>query len=264
MCGRYQLALPGRTLANLLDAELAAGDVQPTWNAAPTQLLPILGLSADGRRVLQPAEWGLVPGWARLPGRAARPLINARAETVAEKASFRQAVRTGRVLVPSTGFYEWCGPKGAKDPWAIRVRGEAVDPSTGARLGHEATQEEIAEPFLMAGIAEEWTDTDNVPGLTFTVLTTKPNDLCAPIHDRMPAILEPEDAQAWLETPPEATDLLLELLRPFPSERMETWMVSRAVNDARSDGAELARPVPGGAGRPQGDGPTEPAEGTLF
>jgi putative SOS response-associated peptidase YedK len=260
MCGRYQLALPGRTLANLLDAELAAGDVQPTWNAAPTQLLPILGLSSDGRRVIQPAEWGLVPGWARLPGRSQRPLINARAETVAEKASFKRAVRTGRVLVPATGFYEWQGEKGHKEPWAIRVRGEAIDPASGARLGHEASHLEVAEPFLIAGIAEEWVDTDNVPGLTFTVLTTEPNELCAPIHDRMPAILDAEDAEAWLETPPEATDLLLELLRPFPSERMETWAVSRTVNDARSDGAELARPVEPGP-LPDGD----PAPGsTLF
>jgi putative SOS response-associated peptidase YedK len=263
MCGRYQLALPGRTLANLLDAELAAGDVQPTWNAAPTQLLPILGLSSDGRRVIQPAEWGLVPSWARRPGQAAKPLINARAETVADKASFKRAVRTGRVLVPATGFYEWVGPKGAKDPWAIRVKGEAIDPVTGERLGHAAARDEVAEPFLMAGIAEEWVDTDNVPGLTFTVLTTTPNEVCEPIHDRMPAILDADDAQAWLETPPEATDLLLELLRPFPAERTEAWMVSRAVNDARSNGAELVRPV--------GDAPAsvdaaddEPVEGTLF
>lgn len=243
MCGRYQLALPGRTLANLLDAELAAGDVQPTWNAAPTQLLPVLGLSADGRRVIQGAEWGLVPAWARRPGTPQRPLFNARAETVAEKASFRSAVRTGRILVPSTGFYEWCGQKGRKVPNAIRVRGEAIDPATGTRLGRVATQDEVAEPFLMAGIAEEWTTPDNVPGLTFTVLTTTPNELCATIHDRMPAILDREDAEAWLETPPEATELLLELLRPFPSERMETWEVSRAVNDAGNDGPDLGRPV---------------------
>lgn len=249
MCGRYQLALPGRTLANLLDARMAAFDVQPTWNAAPTQVLPILGLAPNGERVLQDAEWGLVPAWARRPGSSLRPLINARAETVADKPAFRKAVRSGRVLVPATGFYEWCGPKGARDPWAIRVRGEAIDPATGERLGHEAGQDEIAAPFLMAGIAEEWTTPDNVPGLTFTVLTTEPNELCAPIHDRMPAILDAEDAQAWLGTPPEATELLLELLRPFPSERMETWTVSRAVNDARSNGAHLAAPI---APDPQG------------
>ena len=242
MCGRYQLALPGRTLANLLDAELAAVGVQPTWNAAPTQELPVLGLTRDGRRVLQAAEWGLVPAWARIPGRDMRPLINARAETVIEKPAFRSAVRKGRVLVPVTGFYEWQGPKGDKVPYAIRVRGAAIDPVTGARLDHEASQQEVADPFLVAGFAEEWTTPDNVPGLTFSIITTTPNELCAPIHDRMPAILEGADAQAWLETPPEATELLLELLRPFPAERMEAWPVSRAVNAAQNDGPELAQP----------------------
>lgn len=243
MCGRYQLALPGRTLANLLDAELAAAGVQPTWNAAPTQVLPVLGLGSDGRRILQGAEWGLVPTWARRPGTPQRPLINARAETVAEKPAFRSAVRTGRILVPATGFYEWHGDKGAKVPYAIRVKGAAVDELTGTRLDRQATIHETAEPFLIAGFAEEWTTPDNVPGLTFTIITTTPNDLCTPIHDRMPAILEGDDAQAWLEAPPQDTQLMLDLLRPFDPDRMEAWPVSRAVNAAAADGRELVLPV---------------------
>jgi putative SOS response-associated peptidase YedK len=244
MCGRYQLALPGRTLAGLLDAELAAGGMQPTWNAAPSQVLPVLGLSSTGRRILQGAEWGLVPAWARLPGRDIRPLINARAETVVDKPAFRTAVRTGRILVPATGFYEWAGPKGAKVPHAIRVSGAAIDPVTGVRLHHEASPAEVAEPFLIAGFAQEWTTPDNVPELTFTIITTEPNELCAPIHDRMPAILDQQDADAWLSTPPEATELLLGLLRPFPAERMEAWPVSRDVNDVRCDGPQLVRRAP--------------------
>ncbi|MEO6867020.1 MAG: SOS response-associated peptidase [Gaiellales bacterium] len=253
MCGRYQLALPGRTLADLLDAQLAAGDVQPTWNAAPTQVLPILGLASTGRRVLQGAEWGLVPAWARRPGSPLRPLINARAETVAEKPAFRSAVRTGRVLVPVTGFYEWAGSAGSKVPHLIRVRGAAVDVQRGVALDRIAAPGEVAEPFLLAGIAEEWTTPDNVPGLTFTVLTTEPNGLCAPIHDRMPAILSGDDARAWLETPPEATELLLKLLRPFPSEQMEAWPVSRAVNDVRQNGPELGEPVKPGSEADDGE-----------
>lgn len=244
MCGRYQLALPGRTLASLLDAQLAATSVQPTWNAAPSQELPILGLSSTGTRVIQRAEWGLVPAWAQQPGSTLRPLINARAETVAEKPAFRSAVRTGRILVPVTGFYEWAGPKGHKVPHMIRVRGAAIDPLTGVRLDHEAAIDEVAEPFLLAGFAQEWTTPDHVPGLTFTIITTTPNELCAPIHDRMPAILEGEDAQAWLETPPDATELLLELLRPLPAARMEAWSVSRAVNDVHQDGPQLAQHEP--------------------
>jgi putative SOS response-associated peptidase YedK len=268
MCGRYQLALPGRTLANLLDAQLAAVGVQPTWNAAPTQVLPILGLTGDGSRVLQGAEWGLVPAWARLPGRDLRPLINARSETVVEKPAFRSAVRKGRILVPATGFYEWKGPKGAKVPHLIRVRGAAIDETTGTRLDHDASPEEVAEPFLIAGFCEEWTTPDNVPELTFSIITTSPNELCEPIHDRMPAILEGDDAQAWLEAPPEDTELVLDLLGPFPAERMEAWPVSRAVNDARHDGAGLS--VPAAAGGSGSDtielpeGAEAPAEGQLF
>ncbi len=243
MCGRYQLALPGRTLANLLDAELAAAGVQPTWNAAPTQVLPVLGLGSDGRRILQGAEWGLVPSWARLPGRDLRPLINARSETVVEKPAFRSAVRKGRILVPATGFYEWHGPKGAKVPHLIRVKGAAIDANLGRRLDHDAAPEEVAEPFLIAGFCEEWTTPDNVPELTFSILTTTPNELCEPIHDRMPAILEGDDAQAWLEAPPDQTELVLDLLGPFPADRMEAWPVSRLVNDARRDGAELSVPA---------------------
>ncbi|MCB0878940.1 MAG: SOS response-associated peptidase [Thermoleophilia bacterium] len=244
MCGRYQLALPGRTLANLLDAQLAAGSVQPTWNAAPSQVLPVLGLNPSGERVLQGAEWGLVPAWARLPGKDIRPLINARAETVIDKPAFRTAVRKGRILVPVTGFYEWAGPKGSKVPHVIRVKGAAIDTDRGERLERQAVPGEPCEPFLLAGFAEEWTTPDNVPELTFTIITTTPNELCAPIHDRMPAILDGEDAQAWLETPPEQTELLLELLRPFPADRMEAWPVSRAVNDVHNDGPALAEPAP--------------------
>jgi putative SOS response-associated peptidase YedK len=267
MCGRYQLALPGRTLANLLDAELAAVGVQPTWNAAPTQVLPVLGLGSDGRRILQGAEWGLVPAWARMPGRDLRPLINARSETVVEKPAFRSAVRKGRILVPATGFYEWKGPKGAKVPHLIRVRGAAIDETTGTRLDHDAGPGEVAEPFLIAGFCEEWTTPDNVPELTFTILTTTPNELCEPIHDRMPAILEGDDAQAWLEAPPEHTEGVLDLLGPFPAARMEAWPVSRAVNDARHDGAGLSVPELNALGSPSsdsGDDGQAIADGQLF
>jgi len=243
MCGRYQLAITGRTLASMLDAETGAGSVQPTWNAAPTQLLPVIALSGDGRRVLELASWGLIPSWARDPAQPWKPLINARAETVADKPAFRSAVRRGRVLVPATGFYEWAGAQRSKVPHAIRVRGRAVDPTTGQIADHMASPLEVAEPFLMAGIAEVWTSPDNVPELTYSVITTTPNELCAPVHDRMPAILRGDDARAWLETPQEATELLLELLRPLPADQMELWPVLSAVNDVRQNGAALALPV---------------------
>lgn len=227
MCGRYQLDLPGHTLASMFDAQLGAGlqgvDGR-TWNAAPTQQLPVLVLGAQGHRVLDAAQWGLVPHWSRGKDTPPRPLINARVETVAAKASFRTAVRRGRILVPVTGFYEWQGPKGDKTPYSIRVAD--------------------AEAFLLAGIAEEWTHDDGSRELTYAVLTTRPNALMEQIHDRMPVILEGSAANAWLETPPEDADGLLELARdPFPAERMEAWPVSRDVNAAANDGPQLVERV---------------------
>jgi putative SOS response-associated peptidase YedK len=141
-----------------------------------------------------------------------------------------------------TGFYEWTGATRSKVPHVIRVRGAAVDPDRGERLDHEASEEETVEPFLLAGIAEGWAAPDGALVRTFTIITTEPNELCAPIHDRMPAILEGDDARSWLEAPAEAAEPLVDLLRPFPAERMEHWPVSRAVNDARRDGPDLAAP----------------------
>ncbi|MCZ4495727.1 MAG: uncharacterized protein JWM25_310 [Thermoleophilia bacterium] len=247
MCGRYQLALPGRTLASLLDARLGAFDAQePTWNAAPTQVLPILALAEDGARILEPATWGLVPGWSRASG-GIRPLINARAETALEKPAFRDAMRTGRVLVPTTGFYEWQGSKASKAPkvpYVIRVRGEAIEPETGTRLGRAAEPGEPAEPFLVAGISTTWIDRDGVPHVSYAVLTTDPNELCAPLHDRMPVILAGDDATSWLQTPEEETEQLLPLLASFPSDLMETWAVEPFVNDVNRNGRELVAPAP--------------------
>lgn len=243
MCGRYQLAITGQSLAGLLDAQLGVGVTLATWNAAPTQELPILALGRDGQRVLDVASWGLIPGWARRGDRPLRPMINARAESILEKPTFRGAVQRGRILVPITGFYEWSGAKGAKVPWSIRVCGAAVDPFSGERLDHEAGPEEPVEPFLLAGISEIWTSSDNVPERTFSIVTVPPNPLCERIHDRMPAILEGDDARLWLEAPADATDLVTELLQPFPADRMEAWAVGRDVNHAGNDGPSLARPA---------------------
>lgn len=245
MCGRYLLDLPGHTLAAMLDAAAGADGIGPSWNAAPTMELPVLSWDrAAARRVLEPATWGLVPGWARRSNAPSKPLINARAETITEKASFRTAFRRRRVLVPATGFYEWQKlDGGGKQPHVIRVRDLAVDLASGTPLEHVAEPGEPAMPFLMAGIAEVWVDTDGVPELTYAVVTTSPNPLCAPIHDRMPVILQGDDAQAWLEAPEDEADGLLGLLRPYPEEAMECWPVGRDVGNARTDHPGLTAPL---------------------
>ncbi|MCW2950619.1 MAG: hypothetical protein JWN41_1632, partial [Thermoleophilia bacterium] len=198
MCGRYQLALTAGVVAATFDAHMGAmvDRLQPTWNAAPSQQLPILVRAPNGELVLEVATWGLTPAWARSPDREPwKPLINARAETIAGKPAFREALRRRRVLVPATGFYEWVGRPGDKVAHAIRVRGGVVDFVTGAMGGRAARIDETAAPFLMAGVAEVWTDADNVPSLNFSVVTTSANELVHPIHARMPVILDREDAR---------------------------------------------------------------------
>ena len=135
------------------------------------------------------------------------------------------------MLVPVTGFYEWTAPSdgGGKVPHSIRVRGVAVDPELGTRLDRPATQEDVVEPFLLAGIVDPRSG-------RYAVLTTEANER-ALIHDRMPVILDGAGATAWLEAPPEDTeDVIAAFARPFDPDRMEAWPVGRAVNAATADG----------------------------
>lgn len=231
MCGRYQLDLPGRTIAAMFGAELAPRldgvDVR-TWNAAPTNELPVVALGRDGHRVVDAARWGLVPSWERSQAaagaRRSPNLINARVESVLDKPAYRRAVRRGRVLVPATGFYEWHGDPGRKIPWSLRVRDCAG--------------------FAMAGIAEEWQREDGLTELSYAILTTRPNELAARVHDRMPVLLDDSQADAWLETMPEQVDQLVrDITEPFAADRMESWPVSTDVNAVANDGPALVERV---------------------
>lgn len=174
------------------------------------------------------ARWGLVPFWAKDPAVGVK-MINARAETVAEKPAFREALRRRRCLVPADGFYEW---KAAPDdvgrrrqPYYIRLRDE--------------------EPFAMAGLWESWrapdAPPDATPLITFTIVTTSPNGLLAKLHNRMPVLLAPQDCRRWLD----AADVseALKLLRPFPAELMEAYEVSTRVGNPRHDEPSNIVPV---------------------
>jgi putative SOS response-associated peptidase YedK len=164
-------------------------------------------------------RWGLVPSWSKDDKDGAR-CINAKAETVAERPSFRAAFKARPCLVPADGFYEWApvGPAG-KQPYFITTRDKA--------------------PFAFAGLWEWWRAKDapkDAPGLeTFAILTTEPNELCAPIHNRMPVILAPEDWPRWLGSPDDRKPLL----RSFPAEQMECWSVGKAVGNVRNEGPQL-------------------------
>jgi putative SOS response-associated peptidase YedK len=162
-------------------------------------------------------RWGLVPSWAKDEKIGAR-MINARGETVAEKPSFRSAVRDRRCLVPASGFYEWVKIKGGKQPHYIHF-------SDG-------------RPFAFAGLWERWSKGEGGPLDTCTIITTTPNERIAGLHDRMPVILPPESHDEWLRPEPLAADLLQELLVPHSAEGMEAYPVSTLVNKPANDGPE--------------------------
>lgn len=196
------------------------------YNCAPGQDLAVI--TGEHPDQLQFFRWGLVPGWSK-EATAGAKMINARAETVAEKPAFRNLFRNRRCLVPATGFYEW-RRTGAKTPYHIRLKG-----------GH---------PFSFAGLWDKWISPEGVSLSTFTMVTTSPNELMKSIHDRMPVILERDGEEKWLQST-DTTDLLL-LLRPFAADSMEAFQVSGLVNSPRHDSPVLVDPVTS----PEGHQPT--------
>lgn len=222
MCGRYLYTSSNEELRRTfeLDEDVA---LVPRANIAPGQPVGAVRLAEDARaRELTLLQWGLVPSWAREPSGGGR-MINARAETVADKPAFRAAFERRRCLLPANGFYEWSGAGEDRQAWLIRL----LD----------------GELFALAGIWERWQGPDGAALETCAVLTTTPNERVAPIHDRMPVILDAEAHAAWLDpaTPPGE---LAGVIVPFPAPRMEAWTVSARVGDVRNDDQELMRPVP--------------------
>lgn len=221
MCGRYTL-IRLADLVHVFPWITTVPGFTPRYNVAPGTPIPVIANDRPERFDL--FVWGLVPSWAKDPA-IGNKLINARAETLAEKPSFRTALRRRRCVIPADGFYEWkANPaEGGKTPMYIRLK-------TG-------------RPFGFAGL---W-DTRHGPGgeemRSCTIITTAPNDLVAPIHNRMPVILPPEGYETWLD-PGEATpEDLQPLLAPYPADRMEAYPVSRRVNKPGVEGPELVHPA---------------------
>lgn len=212
MCGRYALHATPEVIA--LQFGLAgAPQLKPRYNITPGTDLLVVGPAGAARK-----RWGLVPAWAKDPSIGNR-LANARAETVAEKPSFRQAFRRARCLVPASGYYEWQAVAGGKQPWYFTEKSGA--------------------PFGLAGLAERWVGPDG-PLDTVCLITTEPNALAARVHDRMPVIIAPADYAAWLDP---ANGRAGGLMRPYPESAMEAWPVSRRVNTPREDDAALISPL---------------------
>lgn len=219
MCGRYAITLPPKAM-QMLFGFVEQPNFPPRYNIAPSQPVPVVRID-HGERHFTLMRWGLIPGWAKQA--PATLLINARAETIAEKPSFRGAFRHRRCLFPADGFYEWQARKGgAKQPYFIsRADGK---------------------PMAFAGVWETWMPADGSEIDTCAIVTTEANATLRPIHHRMPVVLDEADWEAWLD-PTNRADDIAPLLRPSPDDRLTAWPVSTDVNAVANDEAHLIEPI---------------------
>ena len=219
MCGRYVLA-DIQALAQRFNVQSGQAPDAPRYNVAPTQMMPVVVKHSPNQIVLM--RWGLVPAWAK-DDKQGKPLINARAETLAEKRSFRHLLSAQRCLVPASGFYEWKATEAGKTPQYIHLKREPL--------------------FAFAGLYDRSVDEQGAETYTYTIITTTPNAVMAAIHNRMPVILRAEDEEAWLNPDETEPARLLPLLQPYAAEEMEAYSVSRMVNSPRNDGPQLREPA---------------------
>jgi len=220
MCGRYTLIRLNDVLEKFPWIEHAPPDLVPRYNVAPTQA--ILGIANDHPDEFEHFVWGLIPSWAEDPSIGNR-MINARAETLAEKPAFRTALKRRRCLVIADGFYEWKvepggGKKPIKTPMFIRMKD--------------------GKPFAFAGLWETWHDRTGGGSevRSCSIVTTSPNELMKDIHDRMPAIVPPARYQDWLQKGELDSDRAAALLGPYPADEMEAYPVSTYVNSPKNEG----------------------------
>jgi putative SOS response-associated peptidase YedK len=221
MCGRYSLTTPVEALRQLFAFE-GSPNLRPRYNVAPSQAVPIVRLrGGETTREIAQVRWGLVPGWAKDLSISAK-LINARGETVAEKPSFRAAFRSRRCLIPADGFYEWRRQNGAKQPYRIARQDGGL--------------------FTFAGLWERWSSPGGETVESCAIITTEANARLAPIHPRMPVVLDPVAYETWLD-PQSEREALHALLVPAPEEALTAYAVSTRVNNVRNDDAECIAPA---------------------
>ncbi|MGD8377411.1 MAG: SOS response-associated peptidase [Acidobacteriota bacterium] len=221
MCGRYTLTTTGSLIGDLFDLR-ETPQLAPRYNIAPSQAAPVVRRDeSSGDRVLERLRWGLVPAWSREPPGAEARMINARSETAASKPAFRDPLRRRRCLVPADGFFEWRKEGGRKQPLWIRMQD--------------------GRPFAFAGLWDRWHPDEGEPIDSFTILTIRPNELVATIHDRMPVILPRKAFDPWLDPGREA-EALLDLLGPYPAAEMSAVAVSPRVGNPANDDPSLIEP----------------------
>ena len=222
MCGRFTLTVDPADLREAFPGLTFPEGMAPRYNIAPSQRVAVA--ANNGKNEVEFFKWGLVPSWAKDVSIGNR-MINARAESLAEKPSFRAAYKRRRCLILADGFYEWKAEPGqkSKTPMLIRLKS--------------------GEPFAFAGLWEAWHPDQEDALLSCTIITTTPNALMEKIHDRMPAILKPDVYAVWLDPAEQTPDKLNKLLKPYPATQMTAFPVSRLVNDPKNDSPKCIVPA---------------------
>ena len=222
MCGRFALTDIDAVFSQYRVVISEGIRIEPRYNIAPSQHTPVIYLNRKKERVLEMMKWGLVPFWAKDP-KIGNRMINARAETLDTKPSFKHILKTRRCLVPASGFYEWEKAGKSKVPYYVKLEKRTL--------------------FSFAGLYDIWKDDEGRELKTFTIITTEPNCTLKPIHDRMPVILRQECEDVWLglDSHGQDTDALMAMLRPYPDDDMKAYVVSHEVNDPLNDNPQLIR-----------------------
>ncbi|MGC6589118.1 SOS response-associated peptidase [Paenibacillus sp. Dod16] len=223
MCGRFTLTSDLSEIVDTFDVSSVKYEYKARYNIAPSQTIAAIN-GSSGKRVLEGYRWGLVPFWAK-DIKIGYKMINARAETIQSKPAFRHLITRNRLIILSDGFFEWKREgKDKKQPYRFQIKSKGV--------------------YGFAGLYDEWKHPDGEILRSCTIITTKPNDLVANVHDRMPVILDNKAVDVWLD--PEVTDKdkLQELLSPFPADNMLSYPVSAAVGNVKNTGSELIDEIP--------------------
>lgn len=218
MCGRYALFKLLDEIDHFLGVLERRGEITPNFNVAPTHRMPVAYSDADGKRVLENMYWGFM-GWKPKEGQKSFLPINTRDDSLTKKPMWQRAFSSRRCLIPMNGFFEWQGPKGKKIPHYIYPKED--------------------ELLVAAGIYSELSPVDGTR--SYSVITTSPNSLMEPIHDRMPAFLHPTEFEAWLD-PNQPTNLLVDMIQPYPDDAIAEHIVSKAVGNVRNNSADLVEP----------------------
>lgn len=217
MCGRYAIPDPADIPVHFKGTRIGY-DLKPRYNAAPSEDLPVVVNTSD--KHVEMMRWGLVPFWAK-DEKIGYKMINARAETLSVKPSFRKALSLQRCIVPAGGFFEWKKLEKEKIPYYIFLKNHSV--------------------FGFAGLYDVWKDKRGRELKTYTIITTEPNALVEPIHNRMPVILEKQAEDEWLNPDETEPERLVKLLHPYPASEMEAYPVSRLVNSPVHDTKEIIK-----------------------